>query len=236
MNNNPQNPENPEKKPFDEAEYNREYQKEYRRKNAEKNKAYQKEYREKHKEENKAYQKEYREEHKEENKAYQKEYRESHKEENKAYQKEYYEEHKEERKAYTKSYGKNYREKNKEKLIEDKVIYIRERKKIDPAFKLRENMRGRLNSALRCQNTSKNQRTMDLVGCTPEFLRSYLESLFTEGMTWDNYGPKGWHVDHILPCASFDLTKEEEQKKCFHYTNLQPLWWFDNLKKSDKIL
>ena len=77
---------------------------------------------------------------------------------------------------------------------------------------------------------------MDLVGCTPEFLRSYLESLFTEGMTWDNYGPKGWHVDHILPCASFDLTKEEEQKKCFHYTNLQPLWWFDNLRKSDKIL
>jgi hypothetical protein len=55
-------------------------------------------------------------------------------------------------------------------------------------------------------------------------------------MTWDNYGKKGWHVDYILPCASFDLTKEEEQKKCFHYTNLQPLWWLDNIKKSDKIL
>ena len=221
MNNNPQNPENPKKKPFDRAKHNREY----RIKNAEKNKAYQKEYREAHKEahkeENKAYQKEYREAHKEENKAYQKEYREVHKEENKAYQKQYYEEHKEERKAYRKMHG---------------AEYARERKRIDPAFKLAENMRVRVNSALRCQNTSKNQRTMELVGCTPEFLRSHLESLFTEGMTWDNYGVKGWHVDHILPCASFDLTKEEDQKKCFHYTNLQPLWWFDNLKKSDKIL
>ena len=51
-------------------------------------------------------------------------------------------------------------------------------------------------------------------------------------MTWENHGQYGWHVDHIKPCALFDLTKIEEQKKCFHYTNLQPLWWRDNIKKS----
>ena len=54
-------------------------------------------------------------------------------------------------------------------------------------------------------------------------------------MTWKNHGLKGWHIDHIIPCAAFDLTKEEEQKKCFHYSNLQPLWWIDNLKKSNKM-
>jgi hypothetical protein len=53
-------------------------------------------------------------------------------------------------------------------------------------------------------------------------------------MSWNNYGIKGWHIDHIKPCSSFDLSDLEQQKKCFHYTNLQPLWWYDNLIKSDK--
>ena len=71
-------------------------------------------------------------------------------------------------------------------------------------------------------------------GCSPIFLISYLESKFTEGMTWDNHGE--WHIDHIIPCCSFNLENEEEQKKCFHYTNLQPLWAKDNLRKGGKIL
>jgi len=54
-------------------------------------------------------------------------------------------------------------------------------------------------------------------------------------MSWDNHGFKGWHIDHIIPCSAFDLTKVEEQKKCFHYTNLQPLWAKDNLSKGDKL-
>lgn len=61
-----------------------------------------------------------------------------------------------------------------------------------------------------------------------------LEQQFTEGMTWENYGE--WHVDHIRPCVSFDLSIPEQQQECFHYTNLQPLWAKDNLQKSDKIL
>ena len=78
----------------------------------------------------------------------------------------------------------------------------------------------------------KSCKTMELTGCSLEDLTKHLESKFTEGMTWENYGQ--WHIDHIRPCASFNLEDPEEQKKCFHWTNLQPLWAADNLKKSDK--
>ncbi len=77
---------------------------------------------------------------------------------------------------------------------------------------------------------------MKLVGCSLEDLRNHLESYFAEGMSWDNWGYYGWHIDHIIPCCSFDLTKPEEQKKCFHYSNLQPLWGEENLRKKGKIL
>ena len=86
------------------------------------------------------------------------------------------------------------------------------------------------------KNTKKCKKTLELTGCTLEFLYNYLESKFTKGMSWDNYGKFGWHIDHIIPCSSFDMSNPEEQKKCFHYTNLQPLWWLDNLKKSNKIM
>ena len=94
-------------------------------------------------------------------------------------------------------------------------------------------MRCRLYHALKKDNSYKADKTMKLVGCTPTFLKEYLEAKFKDGITWDNYGE--WHVDHIIPCASFDLTKEEEQKKCFHYTNLQPLWAEENLSKGAKV-
>lgn len=73
---------------------------------------------------------------------------------------------------------------------------------------------------------------MELIGCSVEKLMEHLEKQFTEGMTWGNYGR--WHVDHIKPCAMFDFSKPEHQQECFHYSNLQPLWAKDNLKKSDK--
>jgi len=72
---------------------------------------------------------------------------------------------------------------------------------------------------------------MKLVGCSIDQLKQHIEKQFKKGMSWDNWGIYGWHIDHIKPCASFDLTKESEQKKCFHYTNLQPLWAKENLKK-----
>lgn len=77
-------------------------------------------------------------------------------------------------------------------------------------------------------------RTKNLLGCSIKFLKKHLESQFKLGMSWDNYGLYGWHVDHIRPCASFDLSKPEEQRKCFHYTNLQPLWAEENNRKRAK--
>jgi len=71
---------------------------------------------------------------------------------------------------------------------------------------------------------------MKVLGCTPIQFKAYIESLFLEGMTWDNMDK--WHLDHIKPCASFDLSIHEEFKKCFHYTNQRPLWATDNLLKS----
>jgi hypothetical protein len=91
-------------------------------------------------------------------------------------------------------------------------------------------MRKRVYSALK--HASKALHTMEYVGCSAVFLREHIENQFTEGMTWENQGK--WHIDHIRPCASFDLSKEEERHKCFHYTNLQPLWAHDNLVKGYK--
>ena len=73
---------------------------------------------------------------------------------------------------------------------------------------------------------------MKLVGCNSKELKEHLESQFIEGMNWNNYGE--WHVDHIKPCAAFDLSDPIQQKECFNYTNLQPLWAKDNIRKSDK--
>jgi hypothetical protein len=87
---------------------------------------------------------------------------------------------------------------------------------------------------MRRANVVKKIKTLELVGCTVPELRQHLEAQFTEGMTWDSYGRHGWHVDHIRPCASFDLTDPEQQRQCFHYTNLQPLWAVDNIRKGAK--
>jgi hypothetical protein len=79
---------------------------------------------------------------------------------------------------------------------------------------------------------------MFLIGCEIDYLMYHLQHKFKKGMTWDNHGSgnngkgmKEWHIDHIKPCSSFDLSKPEEQQKCFHYTNLQPLWVKENWKK-----
>jgi hypothetical protein len=73
------------------------------------------------------------------------------------------------------------------------------------------------------------------LGCPIAYLKTYLESLFKPGMSWDNYGHKSWHVDHIIPLCSFDLSDPEQLKKACHYTNLQPLWATENISKSGKL-
>jgi hypothetical protein len=92
----------------------------------------------------------------------------------------------------------------------------------------------RLHQAVKLQKGVKSIKTLELLGCTVEDLRLFLEAEFVDGMTWENYGK--WHIDHIQPCASFNIEDPEEQKKCFHWTNLQPLWAKDNLKKGAKFV
>jgi len=105
------------------------------------------------------------------------------------------------------------------------------RRKNDPLYLLRRTLRGRFLRAVTAQ--FKETSVINLVGCSIEELRDYLQSKFKEGMNWENHGIHGWHIDHIKPCSSFNLSNLEEQKICFHYTNLQPLWAQDNLSKSD---
>ncbi len=111
--------------------------------------------------------------------------------------------------------------------------YQKKRRDVDPQFKLICNVRTRINSALRGE--TKSASTLSLLGCSIPELKAHLESRLLPGMSWENRGFYGWHVDHIIPCASFDLSDPEQQKKCFHYTNLQPLWAPENLRKSDTI-
>jgi len=118
--------------------------------------------------------------------------------------------------------------KNRKKITER----LRNRRKIDPTYKLIMNLRRRTLLALKGKN--KSASTMTLLGVpNVEFLWLHLEKLFKPGMTRENHGK--WHIDHIKPCSSFDLTKPEEQAKCFNYTNLQPLWASENLSKGNRI-
>ncbi len=94
-------------------------------------------------------------------------------------------------------------------------------------------LRGRLIQALKHAKTIKSNKTMEYVGCSKEELISHLESKFTEGMSWENYGK--WHIDHIKPVCLFDLTKNEEIFKMMNYSNLQPLWAKDNRVKNKKF-
>jgi hypothetical protein len=123
---------------------------------------------------------------------------------------------------------------NKTELLEKSAVYVRERARVDVQFRLTRVLRKRTWEALRCQDAAKAARFFELCGCTRIELQAHLESQFLPGMTWDNWTTDGWHVDHIRPCASFDLTDPAQQLQCFHYTNLQPLWAFDNISKSDK--
>jgi hypothetical protein len=125
---------------------------------------------------------------------------------------------------------KHIPKKTKKEIAKRMSKYIYNRRKIDIIFKLVGNLRIRINLALK--GNPKDSTTLKLVGCSVDFLKQHLQSKFTKGMSWSNYGK--WHVDHIRPCASFDLSKVKEQRKCFHYTNLQPLWALDNLRKKKK--
>lgn len=145
----------------------------------------------------------------------------------KQYKKTEYEKNKE--KIYAQN--KKYRQENKESLNEK----IRKRYNVDIEFKLIQRIRCRIRETI-TNNSKRKTKSMELLGCSVKEAREHIEKQFEEGMTWENYTHDTWHIDHIIPCASFDLTDPEQQKKCFHYTNLQPLWAKDNMSKGAKIL
>jgi hypothetical protein len=143
--------------------------------------------------------------------------------------------------------GKIWREKNKEnirkrikeweiknyrKIRDRKNKKTKERRKKDPVYHMMNKVRCRLRKYLITLNITKKNKTFDIVGCTPQELKEYLEKKFINGMTWENRSE--WHIDHIIPLSS--AKTEEELYKLCHYTNLQPLWAEENMKKGNKIL
>lgn len=116
---------------------------------------------------------------------------------------------------------------NSLECLRDYKILVKKKKKIY------NSLRKRVLSAITAQREVKKSNTLDLVGCSIEFLIKHLESQFTKGMSWENRGAGKlrWHIDHIKPCGVFDLESEEEQRKCFHYSNLRPLWCSDNCSR-----
>jgi hypothetical protein len=141
----------------------------------------------------------------------------------------YREKHRGELAIYIKKWSQenNYEKTSKRKEYKRKYCQL-------PNVKIKRNLSNRIYRAIIWAGGKKQLECKKYLGCTIEFLKEYIESLFMKGMTWDNYGE--WHLDHIRPCASFDLTAPVQQAKCFHWSNLQPLWAHDNISKGAKIV
>jgi len=161
------------------------------------------------------------------------------KERSKQTSKEWYEKNKEKKNKKSKEWVLKNKEKHKQLMkkwySENKVHvrqYVRKRRETEPIFRMISSIRRRILSVLKGKNKSAN--TMKLLGADVNTVWKHLESTFKPGMTKENHGL--WHIDHIRPCASFDLSKPEEQAKCFHYTNLQALWAHENLFKGSKFV
>ena len=187
---------------------------------------------------NKEYFRQYNLDNKEKIKKCKKQYYLDNQEKIKEERKQYYLDNKEKIKQYKKQYYldnqkkiKKWKLNNKEKIRKTRREYEKNRLKTDPIFKIIRYQRRRMRAVLKGEFKCKS--TIELLGCSAEYCWNHLEQQFKPGMTRDNYGL--WHVDHILPCVSFDLSNPKQQKKCFHYTNLQPLWAVDNMKKGAKL-
>lgn len=167
---------------------------------------------------------------------YGREYNRQNSDKRNAYASEYYKQNKDSvleygRERNKKNKGKNaeYRRENKESRNERN----KNRRKHDMEYRLACILRTRLTNLVK---SNKFAGTIELLGVSVIQLKEHLEGQFQDGMSWENYGKDGWHIDHIVPCASFDLTDVEQQKRCFHYTNLQPLWAMENYSKGAKVI
>jgi hypothetical protein len=172
----------------------------------------------------------------------QKRYAQSNKETVCAYQKMYYRKHREKilerRKTLRKRPGfsekenqriRNWAKKNPEKIAAKRRRYA---KIASITYRLAQSLRRRIRSVL--DGTTKGGKSIELLGCGWKEARAHIESLWEPGMSWENR--REWHIDHIVPCCAFDLTKAEDQKKCFNFKNLQPLWKHENMSKGGQTI
>lgn len=189
----------------------------------------------KHKDELKAY----RQEHKGEKKKYLKQYSLEHRKERREYELENKEkllrkrqEYRQANKERINEYQRKYNLENREKVNENQRKYVNRRRKEDVNFRLAHDLRSRLRDVIRGGNSGSAVRDL---GCSIPELKIYLQNQFKEGMDWGNWTNNGWHIDHIVPVSLFDLTDRNQFLQAAHYTNLQPMWAIDNLKKSNKL-
>tara|TARA_Y100000389_G_C17463392_1_gene523498 strand:+ start:3041 stop:3655 length:615 start_codon:yes stop_codon:yes gene_type:complete len=186
--------------------------------------------------------------------AYNNKYRKNNREKVNAYGRKHYQNNREKRNASSKKWQQNNREKvnastrkshqrpeakKRRRARQKRPGYKkrrnarrRERYRTDPLYRIKTILRSRLRHALK--GKIKSAKTIKLLGCSYSHAQNHLEKQFLPGMTWENHGT--WHVDHMMPCASFDLTDPEHQRQCCHYTNLQPMWGKENISKRDKVI
>ncbi len=150
----------------------------------------------------------------------------------------YYQDNKELILARNRNWVSNHKESNNQYKSEwqhahkdERQAKLKARYHSDLQYRIAVLLRTRINRAIR--NGQKKGSTLDLLGCTVEYFMQYIATKFTADMSWDNWGAY-WHIDHIKPCAVFDLNDAEQMKDCFHHTNMQPLLAKDNLVKGDR--
>mgnify|MGYP003650641660 FL=1 len=230
----------------------------FRKENKEEIVKKQRAYRQKNKEELKRKRKTYVKENQDKVKETLKKWRVKNKDRVREYDKNWKLENKEKKQDYNKSYGIEYRKNNLEKIKATKLKnkkqndimkkkWVKKKYKNDLTFKIELLLRSRMRMLINEGKMKKLRPSIttfsrEVVGLTQKKLIKYIEKQFYphpktgEKMTWKNHSKKGWHIDHIKPVSAFDLTNLEEQEKCFHHTNFQPLWVEENLKKSNKYL
>lgn len=180
--------------------------------------------------------------------AMQRDMRAKHPERHKAHGRKNYVKHKAARSAASKKYyesnksrinalNREYVQRNKDRVRAYQAQWRSRRRIIDQSFRVFGVLKTRMHRLLRGA-VKKSASAEAMIGCSRQDLIKYIESKWLIGMNWGNWGlasrsRKTWHIDHIRPCASFDLSIPAHQMECFHFTNLQPLWAEDNIRKSD---
>jgi hypothetical protein len=208
------------------------YQKAYRENNAEKIKKWQKEYYEKNAEKLKENSVNWNKNNIDKHKARSKRWTKNNPKRRKELTKKYRENHRKE----LREKNKKYRKDNPEKSRESQRKYLNNKNKRDPKSRLRNSVRAAIWALIKSNKNGRHWE--DIVGYTREDLIKHLESQFKDGMSWENYGKKGWTIDHIRPISSFNFIScnDKEFKECWSLNNLQPLWAEENLSKSNKII